>query len=219
MRATYHYETRRPICHVTLCHNVGMNSKHHMEELTQAAARLAVEEGLEFGAAKLQALKRLRLPSRTPLPDNYALEAAVREHLAIFCADTQPAELRALRQLALQWMQKLQEFEPLLGGAVWRGTATRLNDIYLQLFADDSKTVEIALINQQLRYVTDQVKGLHGKKVDVLSLQAFCSELNENIIIHLLINPIESQKGSLLPDAHGNKARGTSAMLQNLLNA
>lgn len=185
--------------------------------IAQTAAQLAVEEGLEYSQAKKRALKQLRLPPRTPLPDNHLVEEAVREHLALFCADTQPAELEALRRLALHWMQRLNAFNPLIGGAVWRGTATRLNDIYLHLFADDSKTVEIALIDQQLRYATSQAKGLHGRSVEALSLQAWCQELQENIMIHLLINEMDAQKGSLLPDAQNNKPRGTTAMLQAVL--
>ena len=109
-------------------------------EIASTAARLAVEEGLEWGPAKRRALRVLGLPARTPLPDNTLVEAAVREHIALFCADTQPRELRALRQLALVWMERLAQFRPHLGGAVWHGTATRLSDIYLQLFCDDPKS-------------------------------------------------------------------------------
>lgn len=65
------------------------------QEIAQTAARLVVEEGLEWGAAKRRAVKQLGLPARTPLPDNDALEAAVREYIDIFCPDTQPQELRA----------------------------------------------------------------------------------------------------------------------------
>ena len=67
-------------------------------EISIAAARLVVEEGLDFGAAKLRALKQLGLPSRTELPSHDALEAKVRDYITLFCADTQPAELEALRQ-------------------------------------------------------------------------------------------------------------------------
>ena len=74
----------------------------------------------------------------------------MREYIALFCADTQPAELAALRELALVWMQRMADFRPFLGGAVWRGTATRLSDIYIQLFCDDPKSAEIALIELQV---------------------------------------------------------------------
>ena len=65
-------------------------------------------------------------------------------------ADTQPGELRALRELAASWMGRLAEFRPHLTGAVWRGTATRLSNVHLQLYCDDSKATEIALLNTSL---------------------------------------------------------------------
>ena len=39
-------------------------------EIAATAARLVVEEGLAFGAAKHRALKELGLPARTALPAN-----------------------------------------------------------------------------------------------------------------------------------------------------
>ena len=38
-------------------------------EIANAAARLVVEEGLEWGPAKRRAVKQLGLPARTPLPE------------------------------------------------------------------------------------------------------------------------------------------------------
>ncbi len=100
----------------------GMYPSTVTQEIAQTAARMVVEEGLEWGPAKRRAVKQLGLPARTSLPDNEAVEAAVREYIEIFCAETQPQELRALRELALTWMERLQEFRPHLSGAVWRGT-------------------------------------------------------------------------------------------------
>ena len=57
------------------------------QEIAATAAALVVDEGLEYGPAKRRALKTLGLPPRTPLPNNNEVEAAVREHIAIFCAD------------------------------------------------------------------------------------------------------------------------------------
>ena len=66
---------------------------------------MVVEEGLEYGPAKRRAVRQLGLPPRAPLPGNDEVEEAVREYIAVFCADTQPAELLALRRLALSWMR------------------------------------------------------------------------------------------------------------------
>ncbi len=108
-------------------------STHITLEIAASAARLVVEEGLEYGPAKRRAVKQLGLNGRAELPDNQQVEDAVVEYLAVFCADTQPQELAALRETAALWMGRLAEVRPHLTGAVWRGTATRLNDIHLQL--------------------------------------------------------------------------------------
>jgi hypothetical protein len=147
------------------------------EQIAAAAATMVVEEGLEYGPAKRRAVKQLGLPGRTALPDNDLVEAAVRDYIALFCADTQPAELAALRELALLWMQRMAEFRPFLGGAVWRGTATRLSDIYIQLFCDDPKSAEIALIEHQVDYEPRTVTGFTGDSVEALSIRSLCKPL------------------------------------------
>ena len=122
------------------------------DEIAAAAARWVVEEGMEYGPAKSRAARELGAGRRSAWPDNDLLEQAVREYIAVFCAESQAQELVALRALACQWMERLQDFRPHLAGAVWRGTATRLNDIYMQLFCDDPKSAELALIDQGVRF-------------------------------------------------------------------
>jgi hypothetical protein len=186
-------------------------------EIAQAAARLVVEEGLEYGPAKRRAVKQLGLNTRSALPDNDSVEDAVREYISIFCADTQPAELAALRRLALTWMERLEQFRPYLGGAVWHGTATRLSDIYLQLFCDDPKSAEIALIDKGVDYEARTVTGLHGEPVEALSFSSVSRELGESIGVHLLIYDHDDVRGALKPDAKGRAPRGDASAVRALL--
>ena len=81
-----------------------------------AAAALVVDEGMEYAAAKRKAARGWGGAPSVRLPRNEQLEDAVREHIAVFHADTQPPELHALRELALQWMQRLAPFRPAPGG-------------------------------------------------------------------------------------------------------
>lgn len=187
------------------------------DEIAQAAARLVVEEGLEWGPAKRRAVKQLGLPPRTALPDNDRLEAAVREYLALFCSDTQPQELRALREVALVWMDRLAAFRPHLSGAVWRGTATRLSDIYLQLFCDDSKSAEIALIDHHVDYDVTSVAGFHGEAIDALSLSVRCDALRDMVGLHLMIYDFDDLRRAPRPDAQGRTQRGDAQALRQLL--
>ncbi len=186
-------------------------------EIAATAARLVVEEGLEYGPAKRRAVKQLGLPARSALPDNDAVEESVREYIDIFCADTQPAELRALRRLALTWMERLAEFRPHLGGAVWHGTATRLSDVYLALFCDDPKSAEIALIDHNVSYEARTVSGLHGDDVEALSLGSVSPELGETVGVHLLIYDHDDLRGALKPDAKGRPPRGDIAAVRALI--
>lgn len=187
-------------------------------EIAAVAARMVVEEGLEFGPAKRRAVKQMGLPGRTALPGNDEIEDAVMAYIALFCAESQPGELMALRRLALVWMERMQAFWPHLGGAVWFGTATRLSDIYIQLFCDDSKSAEISLIDHQVDYVPRSVTGFHGESVEALSVHAFCADLNEEVGVHLLIHDRDDVRGALRPDAKGRTPRGDLAAVRRLLH-
>jgi hypothetical protein len=187
-------------------------------EIAHAAARLVVEEGLEYGAAKRRAVKQLGLNTRSALPDNDAVDDAVREYISVFCADTQPAELQALRRLALTWMERLREFRPYLAGAVWHGTATRLSDIYIQLFCDDPKSAEISLIDHAVDYEARTVRGFNGESVEALSLSSMSRELGEPIGVHLLIYDHDDLRGALKPDSRGRSPRGDEKALRAMLD-
>lgn len=187
-------------------------------EIAATAARLVVEEGLEYGLAKKRALKQLGLPARTALPSNDGVDEAVRHYITLFCGDTQPAELAALRRLALTWMERLVDFRPYLTGAVWSGTATRRSDIYIQLFCDDSKAAEIALIDHRIDYEPRTVMGFHGESVEALSVHAVCRELGEMVGVHLMVYDYDDLRGALRPDGRGRTTRGDTNALRVLLS-
>ena len=188
------------------------------EEIAAAAARLIVDEGMDWGPAKQRAARDLGMP-RAALPGNDEVEDAVREHIAIFHADTQPAELRALRELAAQWMERLAEFRPHLTGAVWRGTATRLSNVHLQLYCDDSKATEIALLDRGLSFDVAEATASKGRTVDMLILDAPCPALRERVTLCLTILDFDDLRGALKPDARGRTERGDLAALQTLLES
>ncbi len=183
-------------------------------EIAAAAARLIVDEGMEYDQAKRRAAREAG--PRAELPDNATVEAAVREHIAIFCAETQPAELRALREVALVWMQRLAEFHPHLAGAAWRGTATRLNALRIELYADDGKAPEIALINAGVDYDADSLPAPRGSRdpLPVLTVASRSRELGEHVTVHLIVHDHDDLRGALKPDADGQTWRGDAAALR-----
>ena len=189
-------------------------------EIAAAAARLVVEDGMEYGPAKRKAARALGRQSVRPaeLPSNEAVEDEVRDYLALFHADTQPAELAALREVAAQWMDRLAEFRPHLAGAVWRGTATRLDNVHLQLYCDDSKAAEIALINAGVDYDVDSRPGPRGgQPLDVLVVSSHSAALGERVTVLLSILDHDDLRGALKPDSRGRTERGDRAALARLI--
>jgi len=187
------------------------------EQIATLAARLVVDEGMEYGAAKRKAARDAG--GRAELPGNEQVEDAVREHIALFCASTQPAELHALREAAALWMERLAEFRPHLTGAVWRGTATRLSSVQLDLYCDDTKAAEIALINAGVHYDSGALDrpGRGGEPLQVLTLSSPSRALGEAVTVHLLLHDLDDQRGALKPDARGRAWRGDLAALRRLL--
>jgi hypothetical protein len=188
------------------------------EEIAVVAARLVVDEGMEYASAKRKAARDFG--GRPELPSSEQVEDAVREHIALFNADTQPTELQALRDVAGMWMQRLAEFRPHLSGAVWRGTATRLSSIHLDLYCDDPKAAEIMLVNAGVDYDVGVLdKPGRREPLNVLSLSSPSPKLGEAVTLHLLLHDFDDLRGALKPDALGRSWRGDLQALQRLMGA
>jgi hypothetical protein len=190
--------------------------------IAAAAAELVVEEGMEYAQAKRKAAQALGRRGGRPgeLPSNEQLEDAVREHIAIFHAETQPAELLALRQLALQWMLRLTGFRPHLSGAAWRGTATRRSSLHIDLYCDDPKGAEISLLNLGVNFDVGTLDRPGESPLDVLTVATPVPALDgEHVTIHLLVRDLDELRGALKPDARGRSWRGDTPALQRLLES
>jgi hypothetical protein len=189
------------------------------QQIAIAAAQLVVEDGMEYASAKHKAARQLagRGVRTGELPRNEAIEEEVRTYLSIFCADTQPGELRTLRELAAHWMARLAAHRPHLGGAVWRGTATRNSAIVLDLYCDDPKSTEIDLINQGLDFDVGGDGDADTGSGYVLTLGARSAELNDWVTVHLVLHDLDDLRGALKPDAQGRSWRGDLAALQRAL--
>jgi len=196
-------------------------SSNWTQEIATAAAALVVEDGMEYGAAKRRAARDLgrRSGRRGELPTNEQIEDEVREHIELFCAGTQPAELQALREVALQWMRRLAPARPFLSGAVWRGTATRRSAVHLDLYCDDPKGTEIELINAGVEYDVGSIEQPGAEPVNVLTVGTRSAALGELVSVHLILRDHDDLRGALKPDAQGRSWRGDLAGLERLMQA
>ena len=119
------------------------------------AAKMIAEEGHDYAYAKAKAIKQMADSKRIPReqqPNDQEIEAEVRKYQSLFQSNTQPHELKILRQEALEIMTLLQEFDPILFGSSVNGTGNRLSDIHLLAFADDPKEVDYWLLNRNIQF-------------------------------------------------------------------
>jgi len=178
------------------------------DEIASLAAKFIAEEGAEYGAAKRRAVKQLlgnQKLNGNILPDNAQIEQEVREYQALFFADTQPARLLHLRQLAAVLMQELAQFNPYVIGAVFNGTAGEHSDIYLHLYTDNSKDVAIFLLNLGIDYEVSEHQGKRGEALETLSF------IYKNEGVHLLVHTMDDLRHT---DKNG---RGNLNNLQTLI--
>src|SRR5438270_5737198 len=126
--------------------------------IAAAAARLMAEDGIDdYALAKRKAAKQLGASDSQALPGNDEVESELRAYQSLYQGDEQRERIRELRAKALEAMRLLAEFRPYLAGPVLKGTAGRYTEIELQLFTDDSKAIELTLLNRNIAYdVSDE---------------------------------------------------------------
>ena len=167
----------------------------HEAEICQLAAKLILEGGLELGAARQQAIKNLKLTKDVGAVDTAALLAEAQLQLRLYYPQHAP-HLASLRQLALRWMDQLADFSPLLRGNVWLGLAMRHSPIYLDLYAQSPKDLEVWLINQQIDYSVADDGGDSERSPHLI-----CSDLAPNlhyvVEIHLQVHDADQIRGAL----------------------
>jgi hypothetical protein len=142
------------------------------DRIAAVAARLIAEDGLDYAGAKAKAVREVLGEGRRHpdcMPDNALVEAAVREHQALFMADTQPARLARLRAVACDAMRFLRdadlELEPFAQGALVNGTAGEHSDVHLVAFSDRAKDVEIHLLNAGIDFDATETPDARGGEI------------------------------------------------------
>ena len=137
-----------------------MKSNDTRRLIAHEAARMIAEDGgLDYGFAKRKAARQLGMPDNRNLPDNREVEEALRSYQALYQGEEQLDRLSMLREIAIEYMELLNEFNPYLTGSVLNGTAGRRSDINLQLFADSDKELEFFLMNRKLAYRRSETRS------------------------------------------------------------
>ena len=182
--------------------------------IAQVAARLIAEHGLtDWRLAKRKACRELGLPDHEALPGNDEIEQALRDYNSLFRGTTQPATLRAQRSDALQWMERLSRWEPVLFGAVAAGWATEYSEVQLELEAEDPKAIELALINADVAYA--QVPDAPGSEAQAPQLRI---DARATVVRLVILSP-QQRRNRPQRERTGAEERLTLPQLRALLVA
>lgn len=146
---------RRSARHTHHEHRGGASHDEHAARtrICAEAVRILAQEGVrDYQAAKRKAIDRLNLPEGKNLPSNEEIELALASYLQLFHAHRLSADLRRLRQIAVEAMRFLEKFEPRLVGAVLNGTVTAISPVQLHLSADTPEEVGFWLAEHHIPY-------------------------------------------------------------------
>ncbi|MES2024751.1 MAG: hypothetical protein V4448_04250 [Pseudomonadota bacterium] len=185
-------------------------------EIAASAARLIAEDGVDYGTAKRKAAKQILGNNKVRgdvLPDNALIEDEVRLYNELFFGDTQPARLLHLRNLAVRIMQELATFQPYLTGAVLNGTAGEHSDIYLQLFAESAKDVEIYLLNKGIDFEVSESSHFKGRSEAVETLSFIWQQEG----VHLALYEIDDLRGAVKKSPSGRQERADIESVRALI--
>lgn len=179
---------------------------HLREQIAQLAARLMAEGTADFALAKRKAARQLGASDTQNLPNNSEIEQALRAYQALYQHTDQIDVLRTLRAQAMRVMQAFIVFDPLLTGAVLRGTATAYSDIDLVLFADSPKDVELLLLNRKLAYKASEkrFRFSEGLRAIPILLLSYADEAD----VHLAIFAPSDRRSMPLSPVDGRVVTG-----------
>lgn len=136
------------------------NPRHLRVRIAQLAARLMAEHGIsDHAQAKRKAARQLGIASANVLPSNEEIDEQVHAYLALFEPQGYEQDVRAVRHQALQIMDMLDAFDPILVGALAQDISLPHIDIELEIHTDSSKEFERFLLDRDIPFKTEERKG------------------------------------------------------------
>jgi thiol-disulfide isomerase/thioredoxin len=175
-------------------------------EMAAVAAALVADSGLDYGAAKRRAARHLGVADTSPrgaMPDNDEIDAALREHLDLFDAAGHEERRESIQLAAIELMEQLAQWSPLITGAAWKGLVTEHAVLHLQIADGHAKEVAIDLINRGLDFDATETAGSGGRgRIEVLVGHW------RDWPVMIAMHPIHELRGAARDDGHRGAERG-----------
>lgn len=135
------------------------NKARHL--IVREAARLMYEGGVtQYLDAKRKAAKRVLGRATKNLPSNGEISDALYNLAKFEQGDELTSQLFAMRLLAMDVMERLDEFNPRLIGSVSTGRVRKGSDIDLHIFSDCLERIQLVIEQLGWRYELNKVAVL-----------------------------------------------------------
>ncbi len=178
--------------------------------VAQEAARLIVDQGVrDYYQAKAKAAARLGLSNEASLPKNTQIEAAVREHQALFEGPGHQRRLERLRRAALSAMQFFAPFTPRLVGAVLEGTADAYSAVCLHLFSETPEAVTLFLDDNGIPF-DEETRAMRLGRRRTVNFPALLFEAGDTPM-DITVLPLNAIRQAPLSPVDGRPMRRASA--------
>lgn len=118
------------------------------------------EHGIrDHAQAKRKAARQLGIESANVLPSNEEIDEQMRSYLALFEPEEHEEGADNLRRHALQVMEMLEPFKPVLTGPTGQDIVAPHHDVELDIYSDSSKEFERFLLNRDIPFKTEERRG------------------------------------------------------------
>lgn len=160
--------------------------------VAEEAARLIYDEGYrDYHRAKQKAATRMgAAPNGKHQPSNEEIEVALHAYISLFAQEEQLAILRQHREIAVEAMEFLQDFQPYLTGAALEGTSGPHSAVTLYLVANRAEDIIFFMEEGPIPFQTHERKVRFGKKQEYYPLLRFYAD---DIEVELMIFPDSTQ--------------------------
>lgn len=187
--------------------------------LAETAARVMNESGLrDYQMAKQKAASMLGISERRYWPSNQEVEQALMDYQRLFEGAKSAQRIRQLRQVAIEAMQFLEQFQPRLVGSVLNGTATQHANVELHLFSEYPEMVSLFLEEQGIPF-EEREKRLRftGQDYQRFSVYKFIAK---DVSIELTVFEINGLRQAPLSSVDGKPMQRLSfSELQKMLQS
>lgn len=187
----------------------GRDTRMRQSLAMEAARILAASGSRDYYVAKRKAAAHLGAHDTRNMPSNSEIEQALIEYQRIFHADTQPDQLRRLREAALEALDFFAVFAPRLVGPVLNGTADAHTPVTLHLFSEPPETVGLFLVQHQIPY--EETTGRVRFGVDAIAALPSYRFVAGDHRVEVIVFPLDGQRQAPLSPVDGRPMRRATA--------